>query len=448
MVKSIIDKEEAINKAIDYIKSCPYKGTGVKIELEANLNRESSRRKCKACGGTRNHSCSNCKGESDGCSICGGTNIVACSTCEGTGTVKSKVTMSIPQTDKFIMNHVSPEAREALVYHQTYFDGSVDTETTFTLKLSDVRYAIEFIKAFKDLAEYLQTDLNTSGAGMHICILNSPDCNYPGGNKLDTRRANNFKKSMTHLLPALFFLASSCHASRRLNYRIPQIALNYKYGAISGQKGCFEYRVFETCYDRPEAILDDLCVIANTLQFYHYREKSLPFFGKIGKFGFKDIGVGIERFYTTETNYAALMAGVKVLKPSYKSMYALRKERNFRITLDKIRKKETVLEAEWASSYEEFVTDLKKKNKFLEKECKEAYANLHKENQSYSEIERTKWTYGFTPAQLLVKYPTEEAFLNKFLPRIGIKSVPTQKKYIRNKKTEHEMELVTTVINV
>lgn len=393
------EREEAINKAISFIKNCAYKGTAIKIELEGQFGREGRVRNCNICNGRGTLEC-NCK--SDKCESCQNRGIVDCTSCEGRGvTAQARRQMRTEDVHQYILDHVSREAAESLVFARTYNDGSVDTEFTFTLMIDDVWHSLEFIRAFKSLEEAMGTKMGTDGAGMHIAILNSATGNYPGGNSLDSRRAENFKHTMTKLLPALYFLASPTYACRRLNYRPPKIEIYDKYGAISGSHGCFEYRIFETCYERPEAILDNLCVIANTLKYYHYRKINLPWFGKIGTFKFIDYGQGINRFYQTDVNYKALMEGVKVLKPSYKKISDLRKERNFKITLTKIKSEESYQDKIYAAEY-------RQKRENVEKNHSELISLANKEWEkiltSYPSADKKQWVMDYFSSHG-VEYP-------------------------------------------
>jgi hypothetical protein len=355
--------EDSIADSIELIKNSKYKGTAIKVELEANLDRvDSDNGYCRTCDSDGYYYCDNCN---DGviptfdeaadtyidvdCGECGGQGRIDCEECPA----ESSYEFSDEDTCKdYMEDRVSPEARKALVYSQFYNDGSVDSEYTFTVKLKDIKYIPEFIKAFKMLADENGNGMDVDGAGMHIAILNSKDGNYPEGNSLNDTYAKNFANSMTHLLPALYFLGSSDHRSRGLGYRKPQIGLRDKYSAITGHMGVFEYRVFETCYDRPEAIFDFIAVVAKSLQFYAAKEVQLDWFGKIGAVGFKD-GHGLDRLYYTSTHLKALKAGLKVLKPDYKTVDQLFKERNFSVTAKKIQEDRKKDIARWRSDWRE-----------------------------------------------------------------------------------------------
>lgn len=429
------EREKEVTKAIEFIKKCAYKGTAIKIELEAQLGRDGGDRRCDMCSGTAEVLCSDCRGDLSECETCDASGYVSCSGCDGTGNSQIAVKRYTEKNcQDFILNNVSDSARNSLIFSKTYRDGSVDTELTFTLPLDQARYAVEFIKAFNKLAEEIGTKIKTHGAGMHIAILNSPTGNYPGGNNLDSRRTANFAYTMTKLLPALFFLASPDHRSRRLNYRNPSITAS-KYSAISYESGCFEYRVFETCYDRPEAILDNICIIANTLKYYHYRKVTMHFFGRIGNFGFQDLGQGVERFYKSEVNYKALMAGVKVLKPLYKTMADLRKERNFKITLNKIRTKEKIKENIWKSEY---ITDKENAKKNYD-------INFKAAEEQYNNILRDPGFSGYRNRTLFIsQYPSIDVWMKDSGFISGVLE-ESERSYINKKKQQELLDVSTTI---
>lgn len=347
-----------IKKPIEFIMDSPYKGTAFKVELEANLNRANGSVPCISCRGRGYRFCRDCSnGYVDGtrkltCKTCRGWFRIPCKFCKELGHKKTKV-MNDFQCYDFILKNVSARARKALIYSLFYYDGSVGSEFTFTLPLPKAVYAVEFVKAFKLLSEHIGGGLDTDGAGMHLAILNDPDGNYPSGNETYPAYVNNFAKAMTHFLPTLYFLGSASFRSRGLGFRGPQISTG-KGSAINcqaGGSGAFEYRFFETCYERPEAVLDDLCVIAKTLKFYSDKPAKLPFFGKIGDLGIRD-GLGVHRFYFTEKHLKALDEGLEYLKPDHKTVAQLKRERNFTVTYERLKKRDDKFdlktEQEWA----------------------------------------------------------------------------------------------------
>lgn len=391
-LQNLTDEAKAeLKEALTFIKNCDYKGTAVKVELEAQLNRPMDVEDytyCHQCDGDGYHYCHDCddglqecpeescedgyveingeearcpNGCEEGwisCETCDGDNREECTNCDGNGEVESDaVAWHDDRCQEFILEHVTAPARNALIYGRFYNDGSVDSEYTFTLPIDKAHLVVQFIEAFKALAQEINTDrpdftMNTSGAGMHIAILNSSDGNYPGGNSLTGSYTNNFIRAMKPLLPALYFLASPDHKSRGLRYRGPKIetCLQNKYTAISGSHGVFEYRIFETCYDRPLAFIDNMIVIAKTLRYYKSTPTDTSL--KIGNLGIKD-GQGIDRFYYSVKHIEALDKGLAVLKPDYKTITQLKRERNFTLSQAKFKQIEDKREIEWRKEFEQ-----------------------------------------------------------------------------------------------
>lgn len=359
--KPSITLNESLDQAIADIKNSGYKGTAIKIELEAQLSRNStgSNEYCDSCDGNGAYDCGNCDG--NGCSQCNeGT--VDCSDCDGSGMYdqSSHGSQSEEACHQFILNNVSKTARNKLVFSRFYYDGSVDSELTFTLMIEDVKYAIEFVEAFKKLGDYVGNGLDTSGAGMHIAILNSKNGYYShrGGRRHDGRidfaKFANFAKSMNHLMPALFFLGSCDSQSRDLHFRMPACRTD-KYNAVHGTpSGALEFRVFETCYQRPEALFDFVCVIAKCLKFYASKQVKFAWFGKVGNVSFKDTNRHLDRFYQCPEAIKALDLGLQVLKPDHKTITELKKERNFKLTLPKVINYEKKLELRWRVEFSEY----------------------------------------------------------------------------------------------
>lgn len=336
----VSERDKAVAKAIDFIKSCPYKGTAIKVELEAELNRDG--RSCDYC-------------DSDGevydeetdsygtCSECGGS---------------TSDWDSERDCQNFIESHVSDEAKKALIFGKFYNDGSVDSEYTFTVPIDKPEVVIEYINAFKALADEIGNGMDTEGAGMHIAILNSPNGSYPSNNVLSPRRVTNFAKSLVPLMPALYFLSSADHQSRGLSFRAPRVDARQKYSIVAPRNGVLEFRCFETCYQRPDAFYDYLCVISNALKLYSLKMVQLDFFGTIGELGIKN-GYGVDRFFYTARHLDALEHGVKYLKPSYKTFSELKKERNFKVTKTVLVVNERKNESKWRSEFTEYINRTK-----------------------------------------------------------------------------------------
>jgi hypothetical protein len=315
----------ALQDAVEYIKTCPLKGTHIKVELEAQLNRRSGN--CMKCyGGIRQ--CKK-KGKHLSCAECDNSAWVTCPTCDGSGIAKD---MSERQCESYIRDNVSEDARRALVYYQFYDDHSVDSEFTFTVSLDNAVYIVEFIEAFKKLALHISGGMDVDGAGMHVAILNSTNGCYPEGNRLDYVCLNNFQRNMHKLMPALFFLGSCDYRSRPTYFRMPTVE-SEKYSAINTDSDVLEYRVFETCYNRPEAIFDYICVIANSLRYYAESVEDVPLSYPRLRI---DEGYGLHRIFQYKENLIALNKSIKYLKPSYKTIRQLKKERNFTVTHQKV----------------------------------------------------------------------------------------------------------------
>lgn len=412
-----------IKAPIKFIKSCAYKGTHLKVELEANLNRRGGFISCLMCRGRGYRFCRDCSnGFIDGgqkivCDVCKGWFRIACNQCKQSGSKVTKI-MGDNECAKFIFDNVSLKARKALVFSLFYPDGSVGSEFTFTLPLEKSFYAIEFINAFKKLSDYIGGGLDTNGAGMHLAILNSKSGKYPEGNSVDGTCVNNFARAMYHFLPVLYFLGSTSFKSRGLNFRGPQIstgkssAINY----AAGGHGCFEYRFFETCYERPEAILDDICVIAKTLKYYKSTYKRESFFGTIGKLGIRD-GLGVHRFYFTEQHLKALEAGLEYLKPDHKTFTQLKRERNFTITHERLKRGEEKLDLKTEQEWRAYRLRLTRDKDLTQKKLRQTYRDKVKK-------------YG--RARTIAENGTLQHFIRKGLPKTKTKDTyKNEKKHQR-----------------
>lgn len=173
----------------------------VKVELEAQLGRpydnsdEGEYVTCGECDGDGHHHCDTCDGEGyteieltrpDGstselteevtCDDCYGDGHIDCSECEGSGEVYEEYDSecefgSVQVCEDFIMEQLSTEAKEALLYGRFYNDGSVDSEYTFTIPVEKVNVLPEFINSFNKLAEAVGNGMDVDGAGMHIAVL-------------------------------------------------------------------------------------------------------------------------------------------------------------------------------------------------------------------------------------------------------------------------------------
>jgi hypothetical protein len=233
---------------------------------------------------------------------------------------------------------------EWMTFARFYNDGSVDSELTFTVPINDIQNVLnieQVIRAFRELGDETG-HFDVTGAGMHTAVIFSEDCSYPASSDIHPTKLVNFKRAMTQLLPALFFLATTNEVSRALRYRKPSVSLNRhdgegKYSAIAYRQGSFEFRVFDTCYETPESIFDNIVVIANCMSYLTMRYKS-PSLGV----GCSSIDFGtdhnnlVSRFYTSVDHLDVLNAGLKAIKPSYYTITEIKRQRKFELSRMKL----------------------------------------------------------------------------------------------------------------
>lgn len=348
-------RDESVADAIQSIRGGHYKGTYLKLELEANLGRSSDDDEegyCDNCSGDGWFDCDsdhdeirddegNLTGDYElSCEHCEEGH-VDCSDCDGRGRWDNDDNWGLNECENYILDHVSQACRDATVYTGFIYDGSVDSEFKFTVPLSieGLGYAIEYIKAFKRLSGAIGEGLDVKGAGMHITVLRSESGSYPIGNpSLKESWLYNFESNMDKLMPALLLLASPDYRSRGLNYRMPKCGRGQHRFAIDvaggGRCGALEWRVFETCYDRPEMLFDYICTIAKGLQFYAPKIKQVKCPRRIGELVFVDdqAKYGLHKYYTTEKHLTALDWGLDYLIPDHRSKQEVYKLRNFRVT--------------------------------------------------------------------------------------------------------------------
>ena len=362
--------EASVNSALNDIWK--YGGRYIKFELEANLNRgdsddeESEYDDCEDCNGEGEVTCGcedNPPPDGETCEDCQGNGLVQCESCEGSGRYYNEHEEGYSNNDcwEYIRQNISPECKEGTVYSHFYRDGSVDSELTVTVPLSwdGLWYWIEYTGAMVKLSEHIGNKIDVRGAGMHITILRSPDGNFPNGNgEMDKVKLGNFKTAMNRLMPALLLLASPDYKSRALfPFRQLGVGQGDHRNAIDiaghGRAGgIFEWRVFETCYDRPEMVFDYICTIAKGLKFYSNKPPEMNL-ERIGKLTFVDDGraYGIHKYYTTEKHLKALDIGLDWLKPDHRSKAEVYRLRNFTLNAERLAKKRIkameLIEPEW-----------------------------------------------------------------------------------------------------
>jgi hypothetical protein len=194
---------------------------------------------------------------------------VPCDNCDGSGYLESDSDGFADEDycHDWILGELTPETRAALTYSKFYNDGSVDSELTFTMPIDQAHLAVEVMEAFRALGDEIGNGFETTNAGMHLSLLTSGT--YPTRRPLNEAGITNFKLQVAKLLPALYAAATHNGTTRSLDYRRPQIAARDKYSAIfTHDDTCLEYRLFDTCYDQPEALLEKYRIMAATIKYY------------------------------------------------------------------------------------------------------------------------------------------------------------------------------------
>lgn len=390
-----------VDKAINLIQEA---GFGyLKMELEADLSRGMAA--CPPCTGNGRQPCTECSElgyhskkvfgavKHTECSVCLGRGVMLCPTCNGNGSGRINFG-DISFCNKFILNHVCQEiygvplatrvrdmrlrplrsvhgsydisrfhAIEGLTYCEFYNDGSVDSEITVTMELSRAKeLSVAFINAFNALAKANGRGMNVQGAGLHTTVLlKDTKGKYPNSPSRGLRSSNlaNFTREVTKLLPSLYFCSSPTPKTRIYNYRMPKISTS-KYSAIHLLHAGFEYRVFDTCYEKPEAFYDYLWVIAGTLRFYKDKKATVKELGKEFKLFEKR---SISAYCEDEDNLRILNSQIAYLKPEGKSYKKMREERGVYTSITKLRQarvaRQTQLRKDYRALVEQHMTLLK-----------------------------------------------------------------------------------------
>lgn len=410
------EKQAVVVKAVDTLNRHKFGLTGIKIELEAQLNRrsdgaiecpdcysgsiscpscmEDEYTACQMCDGDgldeEGSFCESCDGDGEHyCRTCliqgnpAGGGRLPCPTCEGqfrTFPKGRRDWSNLAECHQYILEKLEPlglaeeitdetearnlegwnrtlKAKHPLVFSRFYRDGSVDSEFTATIATDDPENVLllpKIIEAFKDLATANGNGCDTTGAGMHIALINGEGGKYPS-DTVDRTRFVNFKKSMTMLLPALYFLGTHKDTTRAMGYRRPGISSTEKHTAISYRGGAVEFRIFDTCYDNPEAVLDNVVVMKNAMKYWRkaYLSPGVHRICKQVKFG-TDSDYSLGRLYCTEQHIALLNAGLERLKPSYYTIKELKKQRNFNITKQALKGTIKKAQAEAEIEYREY----------------------------------------------------------------------------------------------
>jgi len=341
----------AIQKAITTAKDA---GFGyIKVELEGQIYR-SGNWHCNSCTGRARISCNPCNGRGvveiehrnrapqyKDCASCRGVGASKCNDCSGRGALGTFT--DVNDCGKFMKAFVPKEVAERQIYGRFYRDGSVDSEYTMTIKIEDIEDMIHWIEAFKALARQGSSSktIDVRGAGMHISLIpTATNGAYPSRHRLNSAGMENFTSEMSKLLPALYFVATPNNRSRSMQYRNPRISSDNKYSAIyTHNNTCIEFRVFETCYEKPEVIFDYFQVCVNSLKFYTNPNLKVKSLGK--SFGFNDTRQVAEYFETPE-QLKILNATVKHLKPVDKTYKKLKSDRGVYVTIKSLQDQQKI----------------------------------------------------------------------------------------------------------
>jgi len=250
--------------------------------------------------------------------------------------------------------------RGDMTFAMFYNDGSVDSEFTFTLMLNNSENILllpKIIDIWNDFCTEAGDSQDVSGAGMHTAFLHSRDGSYPTQDRTgeNENKFVNFKKSMGLLLPALYFLGASRQESRGMEYRNPSIGVETHRSAVDWRGGALEFRVFDTCYDNPAQIFDNIIVMANCMKFWSSKfvPSGMDKICSSVKFG-RDNGRDLDRFYTTTTHIDLLNAGLNKLKPEYLTIKQIKAQRGFKKTKRLINTEEARLTKQVTTEYGEY----------------------------------------------------------------------------------------------
>ncbi len=340
MAKTKLPK--AYLEAIETMKS---KGFGfIKVELEAQLNRgyadsdcgecDEGYLRCDSCGSEGYYMVTDSYGDETEteCDYCSGAGEVTCGYCNGRGTIREGT--DIDWCADFMRSHMGDKALNALIYDGFYDDGSVDSEYTFTMSADNAHLALDVIRAFNELNREINGSNypDVDNAGMHITAM--PSGSYPcHGGLLNSRYMDNFKREVTKLLPALYFVASHNKLTRSLYYRQPNVSEHDKYSAIyTHNDTCLEFRIFDTCYDQPTALLDKIQVIAASLKYYSFEKAPVKYRKFVFPADARYSHSQLSQWYQHLDNYDALNRSLKQFKPKNKTLKSLKAERGLNVT--------------------------------------------------------------------------------------------------------------------
>lgn len=235
-----------------------------------------------------------------------------------------------------------------LVFSKVYNDSETEWTTTLLFKkASDVLYAAMLVDAFNALAAANGNGINVERSGMHTAFLQGKDGLYPSKDRQPTM-FNNFAKSMRPLLPALYLLGANRiedgkGVTRSTSPRQPLISNSEKYSAIAYRYGAVEFRVFDTCYDNRDQLLDNIVVMAQSISKYWHKKYVKPNVevGKPVYFGTNSCSSNttneLESLYVVKEHVVILNEGLRCIKPPYLSVKEVKQARNFKLTVRSVK---------------------------------------------------------------------------------------------------------------
>lgn len=240
------------------------------------------------------------------------------------------------------------EPKLPLAFSKVYTDSETEWTTTLLLKeATDVLYTPMLVDAFNALAEANGNGINVEGSGMHTAFLQGEAGMYPdpkGKTAAQNKMFDNFAKSMGPLLPALYLLGANRMENgegitRSTGPRQPLVSSAEKYSAIAYRHGAVEFRVFDTCYDNRDQILDNVVTMAQCISKYWHKKFVKPniTMDKPVYFGTSDCDSNtinkLESLYVVKDHIVLLNAGLRCIKPPYMTVKEVKKVRNFKLTV-------------------------------------------------------------------------------------------------------------------
>lgn len=241
-----------------------------------------------------------------------------------------------------------------LVFSKVYTDS--ETEWTVTLSLEnaeDVLFTPVLVDAFNALAQANGNPIDVNGSGMHTAFLQGRDGMYPDHDRdskapEQNKMFENFAKSMRPLLPALYLLGANrmengkC-ITRSLTPRAPLVSSSEKYSAIAYRYGAVEFRIFDTCYDNRDQILDNIVVMSQAISKYWRKKYHNPnvLADKPVIFGGNNLEINrinpIENLYVVRDHVVLLNKGLRCIKPPYSTVKEIKQARNFSLTVRSVK---------------------------------------------------------------------------------------------------------------